>query len=213
MVVSLGPGKFYGSSLPRPRFYTDVRFNEERVDPPGPVLDSLMSWAEEAHWSMGGLNVKRLRFQGRIEGNMDKIKAESERSAKNSAKKSEKKSAKKSEGGQEAGESVEMSPEAPPAPFMVKRKRRFLVDEDESDGEESGKRGAVRKLGDDFEKVAEECGLKKVGEGSEGVATRSRSGRSEGLEAEKVKLKGKKWKSKGNGEIGARVSPRLAKRG
>lgn len=210
MVVALGPGKFYGSSLPRPRFYTDVRFNEERVDPPAPVLDSLMSWAEEAHWSMGGLNVKRLRFQGHIEGNINKIKAEHERSEKISAKKS----AKNSEVEAEMGESevAVMSPEAPPAPFVVKRKRRFLVDEDESDGEENVKRGAVRKLGDDFEKVAEECGMKKEGEGSDGVATRSRRGRSEELEAEKVKLKGKKLKSKGNGEVGVRVSPRLAKR-
>ncbi|KAG6429625.1 hypothetical protein SASPL_107677 [Salvia splendens] len=59
MVVQLGPGKFYGSSLPRPRFYTDVKLNSERVDPPPSVTDPLMSWAQEAHWSMGGLNVKR----------------------------------------------------------------------------------------------------------------------------------------------------------
>ncbi|KAL8131345.1 hypothetical protein AgCh_007321 [Apium graveolens] len=203
MVVALGPGKFYGSGLPRPRFYTDVRFNHERVDPPTPVFDSLMSWAEEAHWSMGGLNVKRLRFQGRIEGNMSAIRAENERLEKKSAKMSPEnvpeKSAKKSEKkpAKKSGEVVEMTPEAPPAPFMVKRKRRFLVDEEEeSDGEENVKRGAVRKLGDDFEKVAEECGMKKDGEGSFRVSTRSRRGRSEDLEAEKVKLKAKKVKSK-----------------
>ncbi|KAL8131263.1 hypothetical protein AgCh_007258 [Apium graveolens] len=65
-----------------------------------------------------------------------------------------------------------MLPEAPPVPFMVKRKRR--------------------KLGDDFEKLAEECGMKKEGEVSIRVVTRSRSGRLEGAEAEKVKLKGEK---------------------
>ncbi|KAL0443974.1 UNVERIFIED_CONTAM: hypothetical protein Slati_2120100 [Sesamum latifolium] len=67
MVVALGPGKFYGSSLPRPRFYTDVKLNDERVDPPLPVMDPLMAWAQEAHWSMGGLSFKRHRLQGRIE--------------------------------------------------------------------------------------------------------------------------------------------------
>ncbi|KAG6392086.1 hypothetical protein SASPL_146295 [Salvia splendens] len=59
MVVPLGSGKFYGSSLSRLRFYTDVKLNSERVDPPPSVTDPLMSWAREAHWSMGGLNVKR----------------------------------------------------------------------------------------------------------------------------------------------------------
>ena len=204
MVVALGPGKFYGSGLPRPRYYTDVKFNEERVDPPAPVLDSLMSWAEEAHWSMGGLNGKRLRFQGRIEGSVSKIKAEHERSERKKAKEDV-----------VANFSPESSPEAPPAPFVVKRKRRFLVDE-ESD-EENVKPGAVRKLVDDFEKVAEECGMKKERVGADRVATRSRKAGSEGSVAEKVKLKGKKLKkkgeSKGNGEIGVRVSPRLAKRG
>ena len=71
MVLKLklaSPAKFYGSSLPRPRIYTDVKFNEERVDPPVPVLDPLLAWANEAHWSMGGLSFKRLRLQGRIEG-------------------------------------------------------------------------------------------------------------------------------------------------
>ncbi|KAI3780654.1 hypothetical protein L2E82_10639 [Cichorium intybus] len=59
MVVALGPGKFYGRGLPRPRFYTDVKYNSYRVDPPVPVTDPFMAWAEEAHWSMGGLNFKR----------------------------------------------------------------------------------------------------------------------------------------------------------
>ncbi|XP_068649043.1 uncharacterized protein [Aristolochia californica] len=74
MVVPLGPGKFYGSSLPRPRFYTDVKLNEERIDPPLPVLEPFLSWAREAHWSMGGLSFKRCRLQGKIEGNITKLK-------------------------------------------------------------------------------------------------------------------------------------------
>jgi len=56
MVVALGPGRFYGSSLPRPRF-----FPGDRVDPPPSVTEPLLAWAQEAHWSMGGLGVKHLR--------------------------------------------------------------------------------------------------------------------------------------------------------
>lgn len=74
MVAALGAGKFYGSSLPRPRFYTDVKLNGERIDPPLPVMDPLMAWAEEAHWSMGGVSTTRRRLQGRIEGNVSKLR-------------------------------------------------------------------------------------------------------------------------------------------
>lgn len=78
MVVALGPGKFYGSSLPRPRIYTNVKLNKERVDPPLPVLEPFLSWANEAHWSMGGLSFKRHRLQGRIEGSIKKLRAQEE---------------------------------------------------------------------------------------------------------------------------------------
>ncbi|PWA89446.1 hypothetical protein CTI12_AA109050 [Artemisia annua] len=74
MTTALGPGKFYGSSLPRPRIYTDIKYNTDRVDPPVSVLDPFMSWAEEAHWSTGGLSFKRHRLQGRIEGDIEKIR-------------------------------------------------------------------------------------------------------------------------------------------
>ncbi|BAH93298.1 Os06g0115700 [Oryza sativa Japonica Group] len=70
MVVALGPGRFYGSSLPRPRFFS----GGDRVEPPVAVTDPLMAWAHEAHWSMGGLSSKRLRLQGRIEGSIDKLR-------------------------------------------------------------------------------------------------------------------------------------------
>ncbi|GMP94749.1 hypothetical protein CsSME_00044080 [Camellia sinensis var. sinensis] len=75
MVVTQGPGKFYGSSLPRPRIYTDIKFNDDWVDPLSLVTDPLMAWADEAHWSMDGLSFKRLRLrlQGRIEGNVTKF--------------------------------------------------------------------------------------------------------------------------------------------
>ncbi|PIA31942.1 hypothetical protein AQUCO_04700065v1 [Aquilegia coerulea] len=83
MVISLRPARFYGSSLPRPQFYTDVKYSEHRVDPPESVLDPLLSWAKDAHWSMGGLNFKRIRHQGRIEGNIKKLRAEGEKKLKN----------------------------------------------------------------------------------------------------------------------------------
>ncbi|KAL5212716.1 hypothetical protein ABZP36_023563 [Zizania latifolia] len=81
MVVALGPGRFYGSSLPLPHF-----FPGERVDPPAPVTDPLLAWAREAHWSVGGLSSKRLRLQGRIEGSIDKIRCRARCSARAAAK-------------------------------------------------------------------------------------------------------------------------------
>ncbi|TMW82124.1 hypothetical protein EJD97_006772 [Solanum chilense] len=208
MVVALGPGKFYGSSLPRPRFYENP--NGERVDPPVSVLDPLMSWAEEAHWSMGGLSFKRLRLQGRIEGNIKKLRAEHEK-----MEKMEKKSAKK---GSVSSPVVHVSPSPPPAPLNLKRKMR-LVDESDDEIEEMGvegrveKRGLARKLDDDFDKVAEK---------SDGVVTgRTRSGRNKEAVVEKLKPRGRKLKKGVKGSEkksvsvtpnAARTSPRLSKR-
>ncbi|CAK9149486.1 unnamed protein product [Ilex paraguariensis] len=143
MVVALGPGKFYGSSLPRPRIYTDVKFNDDRVDPPVSVLDPLISWAHEAHWSMGGLSFKRLRLQGRIEGSIKKLRAEREKFLKK-RKHSEttdrqigKSSAKDSESNKSS------SPSPPPAPIAVKRRRfmALLDEEDDNEGKEMMKSG------------------------------------------------------------------------
>lgn len=78
----MGPGKFYGSSLPRPRFYTDIKHGSDRVDPPASVMDPFLSWAQEAHWSMGGLSLKRPRLMGRIEGSVKKLRAQQTRSDK-----------------------------------------------------------------------------------------------------------------------------------
>jgi len=75
MVLPLAPGKFYGGSLPRPWIYSDVKFNTERIDPPSPPSAPLLSWANEAHWSMGGLSSKRKRMQGKIEGSIKKLRA------------------------------------------------------------------------------------------------------------------------------------------
>lgn len=75
MVLPLAPVKFYGGSLPRPWIYGDVKFNSERIDPPLPPSAPLLSWANEALWSMGGLSSKRKRMQGKIEGSIKKLRA------------------------------------------------------------------------------------------------------------------------------------------
>ncbi|KAK2980079.1 hypothetical protein RJ640_012213 [Escallonia rubra] len=212
MVVALGPGRFYGSSLPRPRIYTDVKFSNDRVDPPVPVTDPLMSWAQEAHWSMGGLNVKRHRLQGRIEGSVVKLRAQREKALKKrNAHPSPAKPihTKSSAGSAPTRVDRDPSPSPPPAPFAAKRRRRLvgLVDEDD-EVEERGWDGVVsplkprpaRKLWDDFDRVAAESSspispVKRSSSGSETVALRTRSRKDE----------------KRSG--GVRTSPRLAKRG
>lgn len=211
MVVALGPGKFYGKSLPRPRIYTDVKFNEERVDPPVPVFDPLMSWAEDAHWSMGGLSFKRHRLQGRIEGNISKLRAEHEKQIKKLKKISPSKSS--SPGF--------YSPSPPPAPIAVKRKRRLIDEEEEEhdEGRRGCKMGPARKLGDDFDRVAYESGLIDSDE-EETVAARTRGRRAEKAAVEAgvvttVKSKGLKRLKKGIKGVEKSVnrsSPRLAKR-
>ncbi|KAH7365764.1 hypothetical protein KP509_18G044500 [Ceratopteris richardii] len=74
MVVPLKLTQFYGHSVPRPRIYSDVKLNDHRVDPPVSVNDALLCWASEAHWSMGGLSLKRSRAQGRVEGSVRKLR-------------------------------------------------------------------------------------------------------------------------------------------
>ncbi|TMW92936.1 hypothetical protein EJD97_012384 [Solanum chilense] len=175
MVVALEPGRFYGSSLPRPRFYKP---NEQRVDPPRSVLDPLMSWAEEAHWSMGGVSLTRHRLQGRIEGNIEKLRAEGEKTPEKDSP---------------VAPCTESSPPMPPAPYVLKRKRR-LVDESEDD--------LVRKL--EFEERDVE----------EGVAGRTRSRRNEDADVVNKKKAKSEMKTKSLEKIESvkRTSPRLLKR-
>ncbi|KAL0362387.1 UNVERIFIED_CONTAM: hypothetical protein Scaly_1193900 [Sesamum calycinum] len=223
MVVALGPGKFYGSSLPRPRFYTDVKLNDERVDPPLPVMDPLMAWAQEAHWSMGGLSFKRHRLQGRIEGKVEKLRAQRESVFKKSPKQQKyaKVSIASRPDAEKNGSRISNTPSPPPAPVAIKRRRVVgLVDELEEEEEEPRKRGPVRKLGDDFERVAKESGMKTGG----AVAARTRGKKNDGnvgVEEGKVTTGNRKL-VKGGRKIGAsivsaaagiRSSPRLAKRG
>lgn len=185
MVVALGPGKFYGSSLPRPRFFYDVKLNDERVDPPAPIFDPLLSWANEAHWSMGGLSFQRRRLQGRIEGSIKKLRVQRDRSRRT------------------------MKADAKTRSSGVKPASLKTLDSDSSESSEEiapvtpsppPKKKSARKLMDEFERVAaEEKGRRSVGndeissvspkkikneEAVVGVSSRSRSRRSPAVNKE-----------------------------
>lgn len=211
MVVSLGPGKFYGSSLPRPRYYTDAKLNSDRVDPPTPVLEPLLSWANEAHWSMGGLSFKRLRLQGRIEGNVKKL-----RSNRSKIDRKKKQTDSKESPQRTLVKSLDDSPSPPPAPVATKRKRYVGLIGDGEEKEEGGVVNlnwrSVRNLGDDFDRVAD---------GSKAVASETWPGKEIQVVSEvRSNNKGNKLKKKGESDEGKsfspagsiRVSPRLMKR-
>ncbi|XP_057976564.1 uncharacterized protein LOC131163810 [Malania oleifera] len=240
MVAPLGPGKFYGSSLPRPRLYDDVKLNDERVDPPLPVLDPFLSWANQAHWSMGGLSFTRHRLQGRIEGNIKKLRAQRDEITKSRTPTAEDSVPRKKAA----------SDLTPSAPVAVKKRRFMALIDDDDDEVEDGdataggggsrvgvRQGVARKLEEHFDQVATERQAKKGKEnplkkdGSESVASRTRSRGSVKeeeslsapvLEAESVKEvrrstpKSKKLKSKKKSESPSggviRVSPRSSKR-
>ncbi|KAK4368942.1 hypothetical protein RND71_012734 [Anisodus tanguticus] len=127
-----------------------------------------MSWAE----SRGGVSFTRHHPQGRIEGNIEKLRAEHEKVEKKFDKE------------------VQLpprleSPPMPPAPMVLKRKRR-LIDESEDVG------GLARKLGDEFDKVVEESESKGSGMKVEAIA-----GRNEDVAVEvinQVKSKGESMK-------------------
>lgn len=187
--TGIQPCKFYGSSLPRPRIYTNPQFNDERIDPPLSVADPLLSWAKEAHWSMGGLSVNRLRLQGRIEGNINKLRIQREKLEKKKSPKAKKRSGRVQK---RVG-----SESQPPAPVAVKRRRLLDLngEDDEIDGEvEKRVKGIVRKLGEDFDRVADQ---KERGK----VRVKMSRGEVNGDEGKKV----------GKEKSRIRKSPRLAK--
>lgn len=241
MVVPLGPGKFYGNSLPRPRLYTDVKFNSDRVDPPVPVMDPFLSWANEAHWSMGGLSFKRLRLQGRIEGNVEKLRAEREKSL----KKRNKDAIANQFGDLESDDEFEVKGKRnadvafdspPPAPIATKRRRYMAAIEEEDEENEQSvgesvekpveRKRLARKLNDDFDRVS----IQSPSQESESVAARTRSRRSVeqarsvtdevtkkvveevSEEASKRKTLKRKAKNGGSGNSGAASSPRTSPR-
>ncbi|XP_030462314.1 uncharacterized protein LOC115682281 [Syzygium oleosum] len=240
MVIPLGPGKFYGSSLPRPRFLRD---DANRVSPPAPVLDPLLSWASEAHWSMGGLSFQRLRLQGRIEGSIKKLRAERERSvrvAKGKISKTKPKSAsdlKASRTQVDDGRKRAGSVSPPPAPVAVKRRRYVaLVDESEEEEEDEAERKGeerevrveqkrpARKLYEEFDRVAKES-EKAKSKGSDAASPRTRAKKGGGGVGDEVMkvvedvnrevveegIGEKKSQKKSGGESAKRVSPRSAK--
>ncbi|XP_074284894.1 uncharacterized protein LOC141610618 [Silene latifolia] len=175
VVKTLGPGRFYGGSLPRPFIYSDVKYSEERIDPPVSVNNPLLSWANEAHWSMGGMSFDRTRLMGKIEGNVEKLRKQKEKEN----PKIETPIAKFKGKGLKGGKSIRKreidSP--PPAPKSRKLRLRSRVvdvenedaDEDEDEDEEAAvveagrkRRRLVRKLGDEFELVADDKVKAKV---------------------------------------------------
>lgn len=189
-------------------------------------MDPLLSWANEAHWSMGGLSLQRLRLQGRIEGNVNKLRLQRERVEKNSPGKDSTADFPSSKSKKRA---ASVSP--PPAPVATKR-RRFLAlseseDEEQSDAEvilekkkAVARRGAARKLGDDFERVAKESvGLRRRNGNGNGIGTNIMMIVQEINDEEEfaVEKKVKKVLINGNGAVQSRSSPRtspiLAKRG
>ncbi|KAK9059543.1 hypothetical protein SSX86_020247 [Deinandra increscens subsp. villosa] len=233
MMVALGPGKFYGSSLPRPRIYTDIKFNSERVDPPVSVVDPFMSWAQEAHWSMGGLSFNRHRLQGRIEGNVEKLRNQIEKSfnekqslspnlqkkkfVSNSKSKSIDDSGKRNNRKKAADlDRSSRSPSPPPAPVANKRKRRYLDLVDEDDAGELARKWPVRKLSDEFDLVAN--GKKSparrsgvVASEMETVASRTR-GRNTVLKGKKrLRKVGEDNNGGASSSSSPRTSPRLVK--
>ncbi|MFS8023778.1 hypothetical protein Hanom_Chr16g01455551 [Helianthus anomalus] len=232
MVVALGPGKFYGSSLPRPRIYTDVKFNSFRVDPPVPVTDPFMSWADEAHWSMGGLSFQRHRLQGRIEGSVEKLRNQIEKSLKEKESLSPKVLKRKfvtkpvEEDSVKATKSVEKkkkknvnsgSPSPPPAPMANKRRRYVgLIDEEEEvEGTPAVRKWPVRKLSDEFDLVSKKSPARRSGSVEvemETVASRTRGKKTVSEETVKTVSKGKKRLRKiGEDNNGGGASPRLVK--
>ncbi|CAH8388637.1 unnamed protein product [Eruca vesicaria subsp. sativa] len=182
--IAIRPVEFYGNSLPRPRFFDNPQFNSHRVDPPLSVLDPLLSWARDAHWSMGGLNFTRLRLQGRIEGNVEKLRAQLEDSSPVSDKHKKKRSG--------------CDSDSPPAAPVVVKRRRFIDLNDEADEEEiEGVARIIRNLSDDFDRVAGESKINKKLIGSESVGKR---------------LNKKEKTQKVEETSSTRMSPRLAKR-
>ncbi|KAG7545866.1 hypothetical protein ISN44_As12g012920 [Arabidopsis suecica] len=194
--VSIRPVTFYGNGLPRPRFFDNPKFNGYRVDPPVSVLDPLLSWARDAHWSMGGLNFTRLRLQGRIEGNVNKLRAQLEKSS----------PVKLESGISERKKKKRSGSESPPAAPIVLKRRRYLdlndSDDEEVGSEDEGVARIRRKLADDFDRVAGESKTKLVEANKKSIKSEL---------VEKTRLKEKKIE-KVNKTSSTRSSPRLLKR-
>ncbi|XP_028807873.1 uncharacterized protein LOC114762548 [Neltuma alba] len=116
-----------------------------------------MSSANEAHWSIGGPRFSGLTLQDKIDNNGNKLLAERE-------SRSPMTEARSCSGGLEKDNSaVLVSP--PPAPLATKRRRYMAFMDDDGEGTEAEEIGAdnrkarrklVKKLWDDFDRVAME---------------------------------------------------------
>ncbi|KAG6469984.1 uncharacterized protein LOC122032347 [Zingiber officinale] len=190
MVVALGPGRFYGSSLPRPRFFAD----DERVDPPVPVLDPLLSWANEAHWSMGGLSFSRHRLQGRIEGSIKKLRAQQEKIQRRAASPPPAAPTKPAiSKPRAAAGKITLSLSRLDSNPSERNEGEVAVEKPQNSKAGSGvqsstgpaekKRKRVRRLGEEFDRIAAEL-LKEPKIQLRGAAARTRSRRSIGEEIE-----------------------------
>ncbi|CAF2029249.1 uncharacterized protein LOC106376251 [Brassica napus] len=146
--IAIRPVEFYGNALPRPRFFANPQFNSHRADP-------LLSWARDAHWSTGGLNFTRLRLQGRIEGNVEKLRAQLEDSSPGDSEKKKRSGC-----------------DSPPPAAPVAVKRRRYVDLNDEDEIGSGVARIIRNLSGDFDRVAGESEINKKSIGSESVVKR-----------------------------------------
>lgn len=90
----------------------------------------------------------QFRLQGRIEGDVGKLRAQLESS---SAGDSEKKKKKKRCGCD--------SPPPPASPVAVKRRRYFYLNDDNDEGEDEGAERIIRNLSDDFDEEEEDEGV------------------------------------------------------
>ncbi|CAI0549723.1 unnamed protein product [Linum tenue] len=207
MVVALRPANFYGSSLPRPRFFDHSSHPGPRIFDDVSVMDPFLSWAHEAHWSMGGLNTQRFRLQGRIEGNIDRLRKFREKQVKSQTGNTPKK---QNDAGLEAAGKKNQkragSTSPPPAPRVTKKRKFMDLFEDESENPEDepkrertrGKKFPARKLVGEFERVAKENSVMKIVEELN----------KEGSEGKKSK---KRLRKVGGDGGSVRTSPRLAK--
>lgn len=169
---------------------------------------------------MGGLSFKRHRLQGRIEGKIERLRAQRETIFKKSQK--QKKPVKGSSTASRVhNDQISKTPSPPPAPVAIKRRRVIgLLDEEEEEEALPTKRGPVRKLGDDFEKVARESGMGEESGGNVAARTRGKKVEADSGVGEGQIGNGKKRLVKGGRKIGAAVvaaavrnrsSPRLMK--
>ncbi|XP_028078970.1 uncharacterized protein LOC114280788 [Camellia sinensis] len=136
MVVTQGPENFYGSNLPRPQIYTDIKFNDERVNPLSSITDLLMTWAKEAHWSMDKLSFKHLRLQGHIRGNVTKLRPQRKKFLKSRSRFSTNLIADLDSNLDDDEDNKDSSPLQPVTPMVTKQQRRFMVVIEEEDDRE-----------------------------------------------------------------------------